>query len=243
MKETIIIFIIMFVTTLIGHIFEIDNNILNSVIVLSPIAAPTIGMFYNIPKNYFKYLKFKNLNIQYKYSISYSNCDIDTSEFYNIYNNMCKMYGKQNIKEMNTLEGDGIYKKIITLKTTPMEIQYNELNSKIYIEIEDELNYKNLIKKISKINESISDSFNKVKFDKSIINLKILFDNEKEIKNPFVKKFFGDFGEDCVLNFTYKTKKNTTIEITNESIMFISNTIDSLKDDLNNELKFINKKK
>lgn len=243
MREFTIVLIIMIVTTLLGYILKIDNTVLNAIIVISPIAAPAISIFYNIPKNYLKLLSFKNLNIHYKYSIAYKGCNIEDGEFYKIYSCMCKEYGEKHIKEMNTLEGDGIYKKVITLKTTPMEIEYNNFMSKLYIEIEDELNYKSLIKRISKINNCLSQSFNKVEFDKSQINFKILFDSEKSIKNPFVEKFFGDFGDNCILNFMYKTERDTQIEITNDSILFISKSIDALKDDLNNELKYINKKK
>lgn len=237
MRDATIALIVIIAATLVGYIFKIDNTILNAIIVLSPIAAPAIAMFYNIPKNYFKLLRFKNLNIHYKYSIAYRGCNIEDGGFYRIYTCMCKEYGEKYIKEMNTLEGDGIYKKIITLNTTPVEIEYNNLMSKLYIEIEDELNYKNLIKRISRINDCLSQSFNQVEFEKSQINLKILFDSEKLIKNPFVEKFFGNFGKSCMLNFVYKTERDTQIEITNDSIEFSNKSIDSLKEDLNKEFK------
>ncbi len=242
-RDLAITAILMIICTIIGNLGNIDNNIINMLIVLTPIAAPLFTIFIGIPSNYLKFLKFRNQHIQYKYNALYKKCSISSNDFSNIYSTICSGYGNSKVSLLNSLEGDGIYKKVALIGTTPIDIEYDEYDQCLRIEIKDDLNYKRLVTCINKINNIMREIFKEIHYKDSQINLSIMFDNDNEIKNPFINKFFGNLGSNINANLSFQTDNKTQVEISNTKIVFSSKSVEELKEDLSNQLKFIKLKK
>ena len=109
------------------------------------------------------------------------------------------------------------------------------------------MNYKHFIKYIGKVLESINLFFQEqydIKYKKKdmAITLRIDFDDEyKNIdikcKSPFWNKLFKEF-DNKTASLLYYTKNKTKITLGNSNMDFMSNDLEQLKHDIQQELKF-----
>lgn len=222
--------IIPFAIIIIGHFLNLGESTASLLLSLLPVAILTISYYFNKPKIYMKILtsiKARN-NIKLKFK-HYSILDFDQNMDFNKF---MKMYIEElekdsPVKIVDSEKGDLISKINLNVDFIIYEFNYNRETSELNLSINTKITFKLFIReinKVAKVFREIASKNRSIAFENSINSINIEFLKVYEgtdIKNPLFKKLYSDF---TVINaiLKYKTKRNTIVELNNNSISFIS---------------------
>lgn len=228
LKDTIFPCIIAIAIMLLGSLLNINNNIIEYLVTnVLPIFIITWGIIINKPSVYLKYFTFKrrSKNIKLGFMLKYCNITIkDQDEYRNIINSFLDNYsGDIQILRQNI--GSEVSVTTFIINSVNYEIDYDDVDQSMILSINSQLNYKNFFEKINNAVNNMTDitSNSSLKFTRSFtkITLEFLNDNN-EISNPFFLKIYSGFNVKSA-KIKFKTKNNTTVQLTNNCIIFVSN--------------------
>lgn len=243
MKEQIAGFVIAVILFILGQIFNVNNSVLAYFLQSISVLIPTFIMWKNIPKIYLKFISFKNKDIKFAYDVKVVDCDLTLDEFRNIQNallNFNEMYKGNTKRVIQSHNSDVLFSATIEVDTTVIDLHYDREDCCLLLNTEDMISYRVFIRRIHNINEKLIKSLSKVPCGSTLCKLKVEFLSlDDDCTNPFVKKVFEGFGNK-VISMTYKAKRGTRVSITNDSIEFMSDSLNCLSDDFISELTLFN---
>lgn len=240
MREQVISIILAVVIYSIGQILNLSNATLNFLFQFIPVLILACVIWKNNPKTYLKIIAFTKKDIKYIYTVKITECELKEENFKNIQLmllNAYERYQGTTKKIINTNNDDYILSSVIKVDTTFIELTYHKIEKCLYLELDNSITYRQFIDRIKLINDKFMQSLASIKFGDTFIQLKIEFLSleKEECRNPFILKYFKDFNN-RVVNIHYVTKRGTKIDITNNTIELISNSINDLDNDITDEL-------
>ncbi|WP_460293762.1 hypothetical protein [Clostridium tertium] len=222
--------IIPFAIIIIVHFLNLEDSTASLLLSLLPVAIVTISYYYNKPKIYMKILtsiKARN-NVKFKFK-HYSVLDFDEDMNFNKFINMYIEELKKDypVKIIDSEKGKLHSRINLDVDCIMYELNYNPETSEFNLSINSKITFKLFIREISKVAKvfrEIAIKNRSIAFESSINSINIEFLNVyegNEVKNPLFNKIYSDF---TVINamLKYKTKRNTIVELNNNSISFLS---------------------
>lgn len=238
--ELLISCILASIIIIIGLALNLKNATLNFLFQTIPVIIPTFIIWKNKPRNFLKLMIFKKRDIKFSYEVKISQCNLNCTNFDNIVKTLlhfdCVINGNQYNIIHNTKD-DLLFSAYINVDTTDVQIDYYIESKTLCIHSSDMISYNVFIKRIKLLNNSLNESLSSIIYKNILIKLKIDFLStiKKECRNPFVQKIFDGFNKKIV-SLTYIGKNSSHVTITNNSIEFLANNIDSINYDIVSEL-------
>lgn len=240
MLELLIGIVLSVILFIISKVSTINNVVIEYLLDALPILIPTFLLWKNTPRNYLKLMSLRSRNITYNLVIKLSYCPIDDSEFEKINDVfMTDSVGEKNGRILNQSIGEHIYKSILDIDTTIIELEYFVYDEIFMVNLKDKTKYKLFFDRSEEVLNKINSIFSKrhMYYEEVLISLKIEFmDNcKKNCKNPFWDKILDGFNTK-VASFKYETENDSIIEISNNKIEFLSTNLSKINEDIKKEL-------
>lgn len=211
-------------------IFKVEDSIASLLLNLLPLLILSITYYYNRPIIYMKILTTMKARTNVKFRFQYYSLldfrgDMDFRKFVEEYIEKFKEVNDDNIKITESKYGRLQSKVKFDADCIQYELDYNQETQELNFLINSKITFRLFIKEITRAArpfDEIARKSHDVIYNENINSLRIEFlktyDNT-DIKNPLFQKLYDDF---TVINaiLKYKTKRNTIVELNNNSISF-----------------------
>lgn len=249
MLEIIVATILTLLSYVVSQIVSISNAALEALVNSIPVIIPTVFMWARVPKNYLKFMSFKSLNIEYQIDIRIQNCSLKESHYLEIRNNLIKLDQSDKGEILKENIGEEVMVSSLNVNTAVVDLQYHISEKTLFIKSRSKIKYKLFFELAKDFLNEINSTFTSnesICYNKNDLQarLRIEFIDENkgnskiDTSNPFWNKLFDGF-KSKIVDFSYITKNNNSVLISNNLIEFMGNNLESLSLDINKELTFL----